>query len=235
MAQAGLGIVELESASADRLARFLAEHGLGAEVLDMAATMGRLRTRPPRLLILGDRGETAFALSLLRRIREVSRIPCAVLGSSADEVSQVLILEAGADDLVPRGLPLRALLARLRAVLRRAEWGVAEPMPALPINGWHLFPQRRQLLRPDGSECQLTTAEFDLMQMLVEAHGRAVSRDAIAATVFRRPFRAEDRTVDNLVLRLRRKLGPEQEEAIKTIRGAGYMFAGFREVDRRVA
>jgi DNA-binding response OmpR family regulator len=62
-----------------------------------------------------------------------------------------------------------------------------------------------------------------------------VAREAIAAEVFRRPFRAEDRTVDNLVLRLRRKLGADQDNAIKTVRGAGYMFAGFEMEQRRVA
>ena len=73
------------------------------------------------------------------------------------------------------------------------------------------------------------------MTMLVEHRGRAISRNSIAETVFRRPFRAEDRTVDNLVLRLRRKLGPAQLDCIKTVRGAGYMFAGFADCGLRVA
>ena len=120
-------------------------------------------------------------------------------------------------------------------MLRRAEWGVVEAVPAVAVNGWRLVPLRRELLRPDGSECLLTTAEFDLMRLLVDAQGRALTRDDIALGVFRRPFRAEDRTVDNLVLRLRRKLGPKQQYSIKTVRGAGYMFAGFSESGRRVA
>ena len=70
----------------------------------------------------------------------------------------------------------------------------------------------------------MTTAEFDLVRVLVESRGQAVSRDAIAQTVFGRPFRPEDRTVDNLVLRLRRKLGAADPGAIRTVRGAGYMF-----------
>ena len=93
----------------------------------------------------------------------------------------------------------------------------------------------RQLLRPNGSECLLTTAEFDLMRLLVEANGAPVSRQSIAELVFHRPYRIEDRTVDNLVLRLRRKLGDGQERAIKTVRGAGYMFAGFEAAQLRVA
>ena len=90
-------------------------------------------------------------------------------------------------------------------------------------------------MRPDGSECLLTTAEFDLMHLLAESIGKPVSREVIASKVFRRPFRAEDRTVDNLVLRLRRKLGTTQQDSIKTIRGAGYLFAGFIGCASRVA
>ena len=85
----------------------------------------------------------------------------------------------------------------------------------------------RALVRALGGEAWTLAFEFDLLRLLVEAAGVPVSRDDISATVFRRRFRAEDRTVDNLVLRLRRKLGSEQERAIKTVRGAGYMFAGF--------
>ena len=98
---------------------------------------------------------------------------------------------------------------------------------AVGLDGWRLLPDRRQLLRPDGRECPLTTAEFDLVRVLVERRGRAVSRDAIARSVFGRPFRPEDRTVDNLVLRLRRKLDTAHPQAIRTVRGSGYMFAGF--------
>ena len=102
-----------------------------------------------------------------------------------------------------------------------------EHAAAAGLDGWRLLPERRQLLRPDGRECPLTTAEFDLVRVLVERPGRAVSRDAIARSVFGRPFRPEDRTVDNLVLRLRRKLDAAGPRAIRTVRGAGYMFAGF--------
>jgi DNA-binding response OmpR family regulator len=236
MTQVALGIVEADEAQGERLAGFFADQGFAVERHRHADhLLGRPSLRPLDLLLIGGEAEPAGTLAALRRLREESRLPAVVLGG-ADEISQVLLLEAGADDVVPRGLPLRVLLARLRAILRRAEWGAApDAGRCVTVNGWRLVADRRQFLRPDDSECTLTTAEFDLLRLLLERRGRTISRDDIAAAVFRRPFRAEDRTVDNLVLRLRRKLGPRQQDAIKTVRGAGYMFVGFSEDDPRVA
>jgi DNA-binding response OmpR family regulator len=236
MAQLGLEIVEPDACFGRRMAGFFNDHGFSAEVHeDVRSLIGRLPGRSPSMVLLGEGREPAAALQTLRSIRDVSLVPCIMMLGQSDDLSEIMVLEAGADDLVDRELPLRALLARIRAVLRRAEWGTAQDEPAVSVDGWRLIPQRRQLLRPDGSECALTTAEFDLMSMLIAVRGTAIGRDAIARTVFRRPFRAEDRTVDNLVLRLRRKLGPTQQDCIKTVRGAGYLFAGFTDCGLRVA
>jgi DNA-binding response OmpR family regulator len=206
MAQVALGIVEANPLEGQRLAGFFADQDFTVDWhRDGAGLLGRLANRPPHAVLLcAPASDPGATLGLLRELRARSRLPVMVLGS-ADDISQVLLLEAGADDVVARGLPLRALQARLQAILRRAEWGLASPAQPLQVDGWQLIGDRRQVLRPDGSECLLTTAEFDLVQLLLEQRGRAVSRDAIAATVFHRPFRAEDRTADNLVLRLRRK------------------------------
>ncbi|HYI84828.1 MAG TPA: response regulator transcription factor [Acetobacteraceae bacterium] len=215
---------------AARLRAFFAEHGLSSVLHGtMGAMLEDLARHPPRLVLLGGE-DMAGPLAALRRLRAASRVPCILLVGGLDESGGVLAREAGADDAANRGAPLPAVLARVRAVLRRAEWGRGEASPAITgLDGWRLLPDRRQLLRPDGRECRLTTAEFDLVRVLVERRGRAVSRDAIARTVFGRPFRPEDRTVDNLVLRLRRKLetAADPRAAIRTVRGAGYLFAGF--------
>ena len=236
MGQLGLGIIEMDVNFGRKLASFCQEHGLSAEVHgDATRLLEELPNRPPRMVVLGDGAEPSAALQILRRIRNVSLVPCIMVVGRTDDMTEIVVREAGADDLVAREIPLRALLARIRAVLRRAEWGEVQTEPAVAVDGWRLIQQRRQLLRPDGSECALTTAEFDLISMLVQALGKTISRDEIAETVFRRPFRAEDRTVDNLVLRLRRKLGHNQQDSIKTVRGAGYMFGGFADCGLRVA
>jgi len=235
-----LRALEADAGFAVRLRAFFAGQGLPCDTHGEpdALLESLAAARPPRLVLLG--GENAVApLPALRRLRNVSRVPCILLVSGLDEGGGILAREAGADDAMDRAATLPALLARVRAVLRRAEWGAgAGPPPAAALatpaaavgaglDGWRLLPERRQLLRPDGRECPLTTAEFDLVRVLVERRGRAVSRDAIAQSVFGRPFRPEDRTVDNLVLRLRRKLDAADPRAIRTVRGAGYMFAGF--------
>ncbi len=239
MVQLALGIVEADPIEGEKLATFFTAHGFGVERhVSLAGLIARLATRPPHLVLIAPPAfEPGQGPAILRQLREHTRLPAVILGNR-DDISPVTMLEAGADDVLDRALPLRAVLARIRAILRRAEWGIAQGSRSVVVNGWRLQADRRQLLRPDGSECPLTTAEFDLMQLLLEHRGRAVDRDTIADVVFHRPFRAEDRTVDNLVLRLRRKLGATGQAAVKTVRGAGYMFVGFREddeSDRRVA
>lgn len=230
MVQLALGIIEATPTEGERLASFFVEQGFAVDRYDTSdGLLALLPSRPPHLVLLCASPEDPTATAgQLRRLREESRLPIVILGG-VDDISPVLMIEAGADDMLARSLPLRAILARIRAILRRAEWGLAHGSRPLSVNGWRLLADRRQLLRPDGSECPLTTAEFDLMQLLLEHRGRAVDRDTIAEVVFHRPFRAEDRTVDNLVLRLRRKLGDTGQVAVKTVRGAGYMFVGFRE------
>lgn len=228
---AALRLVEADAEVPERLLAFLAAHGFRCGWdSDADALLQRLHAARPRLVLLGGDGLEG-PLAALRRLRAVSRVPCIVLVDGLDEAAGAAARDAGADDAADRGAPLPAVLARIRAVLRRADWSAAPPGAAasggVALDGWRLLADRRQLLRPDGRECPLTTAEFDLMRLLVEERGRAVSRDAIALSVFGRPFRPEDRTVDNLVLRLRRKLDGADPQAVRTVRGSGYMFAGF--------
>jgi DNA-binding response OmpR family regulator len=128
----------------------------------------------------------------------------------------------------------------MRAVLRRGAWGLAGDAPTLPRPAreqygteWRLVRPRRELYRPDGTECRLTTAEFDLFCLLVDCGPSAVSREAICREVFRRRWRSEDRTVDNLVVRLRRKLDDEARSTVRTLQGRGYAFVGFEDAELR--
>jgi two-component system OmpR family response regulator len=224
-----LRLVEADAAFAGRLRAFLAAHGFPCDRdPDADALLDRGGALPARLVLLSGE-DLAGPLAALRRLRSACRVPCILIAAGLDEAGGGAARDAGADDAADRASPFPAVLARIRAVLRRAEWGAgpSEAAAVLALDGWRLLAERRQLLRPDGGECPLTTAEFDLVQLLVERRGRPVSRDAIADAVFGRPFRPEDRTVDNLVLRLRRKLDGADPQAIRTVRGAGYMFAGF--------
>ena len=209
----------------EALRGMLAEAGIAAEMLVLPPHRPPETSRfSPALLLLLAAPEPAETLHGLRALRAGSRLPCLVLAPPVAAEVAAAWLEAGADDVLDSAAPLGLALARARAVLRRTAWNTAAEVAA-PPQGWRLLPGRRLLLRPCGTEAQLTTAEYDLFRLLTETPGRAVGRDLVAQQVLRRRIDPTDRSVDNLVLRLRRKLG--EDRAVKTVRGQGYMFAGF--------
>jgi DNA-binding response OmpR family regulator len=172
----------------------------------------------------------AEGLGMLRRIRAVSVVPVVVMGGPGESFGdRVAALELGADDYLAAAMPLQEVLARLRAVLRRASLATRRPprmVPAVPVErrliegGWRLAAHRRALVGPDGEAAlPLTGAEFELVRLLAAADGEPVDRETISRSVFRRPWQIEDRAVDGLVKRLRRKL---QADAIASVRGVGY-------------
>jgi DNA-binding response OmpR family regulator len=190
---------------------------------------------PPDLLLIRQAEPTAGGLDLLVRVRRVSRVPIVLHGAPlAGSRDRVAALELGADDHLDPRMALPELVARIQAVLRRAAWGSAQaapravPAPAWPdsarapaiLGGWRLVAHRRAVVRaPGGETVALTGAEFELLRLLSAAHGEPVDREAISRVVFRRAWRVEDRAVDGLVKRVRRKL---RADAIATVRGVGY-------------
>lgn len=160
----------------------------------------------------------AEALDALRDLRRASSMPCILVDATPLPAGErVAALEAGADEVLDAAVPLPEAVARVRAVLRRSGPAAAAHRPAR--GGWSLSPNARLVHGPEGGSHRLTAAEFDLLRLLIAASGRAVERDAISREAFRRPWRPEDRAVDGLVKRLRRKLGPD---AILASRGVGY-------------
>lgn len=163
----------------------------------------------------------AEALDVLRDLRLASSMPCILVDvTPLPPGERVAALEAGADEVLDAAVPLPEALARVRAVLRRSGPAAAAAAVHRPAGGrWGLSPGVRLVHGPDGGSHRLTAAEFDLLRLLIAASGRAVDRDAISKEAFRRPWRPEDRAVDGLVKRLRRKLGPD---SILASRGVGY-------------
>ncbi len=219
-----LGVMDKRISFGAHLVGYLGGQGITAELHhDDRLLLALLAISPPNLLVLHESGTASDTLQTLKRIRTISRLPCVVVGEDAGPDRSVGVLEAGADDMMDRATPMPIMLARMRAVLRRAAWGPAGTPPPT----WRLQQERRELRRPDGTPCHLTTAEFDLFCLLVEQGPEAVSREAICRHVFRRRWHQDDRTVDNLVVRLRRKLDDAERSAIRTVQGVGYHFAGF--------
>lgn len=164
---------------------------------------------------------------VLRRIRAKSKVPVLMLTGRGDEVDRVVGLELGADDYLPKTFSSRELLARLRAVLRRAGW-IAETAPQAPVKEIIVGPLR---INPDahsavlGDEVlSLTPAEFGLLLSLAKAHGRVKTREQLIEEVADREWDVFDRAIDMHISTLRKKLGddPKEPRFIKTVRGYGY-------------
>ncbi len=183
----------------------------------------------PDLILLDVMLPGASGLDLLRRLRERSRMPVMMLTARGEEMDRVLGLELGADDYVAKPFAPRELVARVRALLRRAAPAEAQPDPRsrrIAFAGWVLDIARRELTSPEGVAVDLSGAEYDLLIAFLEHPQRVLSREQLLEVAKRRvgsdPF---DRTVDVQVSRLRRKIEPEEDSPslIKTVRGAGYM------------
>jgi DNA-binding response OmpR family regulator len=211
------------------LGAYLAAHGLRMTIWPASEpSVRRLAARPADLVLIHRRAAQDPELTLLRRIRDCSAIPVVLRAvDTNNEAERIRALERGADDYLPATMSQREILARLRCVLRRAPSAQAMPTGVEP--GWRLCARSRTLFAPDGSPCHLTSAEFGVLLLLYQQQGVPVAREALSLTVLRRPYHPEDRALDNLVLRLRRKLGDEGPYAriIKSIRGVGYIFLGF--------
>jgi DNA-binding response OmpR family regulator len=148
-----------------------------------------------------------------------------------DTIDRVVGLELGADDYIAKPFHVREVLARVRAVLRRTGRSGAPDAAAkderLTFEGWVLDIARRELISPAGGSCELTTSEFDLLKAFAMHPKRVLSRDQIMDLLRGHDWNPVDRSIDNLVVRLRRKVeaDPESPRLIKTVRGVGYTFA----------
>ncbi len=160
--------------------------------------------------------------TVLKKLRERSQIPVLMLTARGDDVDRIVGLELGADDYLPKPFNPRELAARLRAILRRLD---AKPDPsqgAASVNGVVLDPSTRRVT-VDGRGVELTTYEFDILNYLMRAAGRVLSRDDLMEQLYQRKSTPFDRSIDVHVSHLRRKLETARP-LIKTIRGVGYQF-----------
>jgi len=166
---------------------------------------------------------------VLRRIRSMSKVPVLLLTARGEDVDRIVGLEIGADDYLPKPFNPRELVARIRAVLRRtrADGGGAAAAPEMvSVGDVELDPATRSVLRA-GQPVDLTSVEFNLLEVLLREAGRVVTRERLVNAVLSRKFMPFDRSIDMHVSKVRRKLGDSEEDGdhIKTIRGVGYMFA----------
>lgn len=221
-----------------QLAGYLEAYGFRVSTAQTQGTFAaRLAECEPDLIILDQTLGDTTATDVLRGLRARLDTPCIVVSGLADPLERVVNLELGADDEVAKSIPPRELLARIRSLLRRTR-RMAAPRPASPPDAtpiaadpedrWVLSRERRELRRPDGRDCGLTTAEFETLRILVDRRSQPVSRKELMQRVFQRPWKADDRAVDTVVRKLRRKIaGAAGDRVIKAVRPMGYVFVGF--------
>ncbi len=165
---------------------------------------------------------------VLKQLRRISDIPVLMLTARGEEADRIVGLEIGADDYLPKTFSTRELLARLRAVTRRAGrtavGGAPESEPELGVGGLRVNPASRVALL-DDQPLTLTPGEFDLLAALARARGRVKSREQLLEEIRDRNYDVFDRSIDVHISTLRRKLGDDAKEPryIRTLRSAGYM------------
>jgi DNA-binding response OmpR family regulator len=181
----------------------------------------------PELVILDWMLPKLSGLEVLRRLRQASSTPVLMLTARGEETDRVVGLELGADDYLTKPFSMRELLARVRAVLRRAELvqqvlvtDHTDASDTLTYGSLNLDAQAHRVLL-GGTLLDLSPTEFALLHLLLRNPGRAFSRAYLLDTVWGETYVGGDRSVDNSVLRLRKKLGP-LGEAIETVWGIGY-------------
>jgi DNA-binding response OmpR family regulator len=169
---------------------------------------------------------------VLRRIRLTSEVPVIMLTARGDEADRIAGLERGADDYLPKPFNPRELVARMRAVLRRKSGSVHQEI--FKLGDLQIDCGKRRVLR-NGDDVALTGAEFDILLLLVRSAGKVLAREEIAEAALGRPIGAFDRSIDNHISNLRKKLGAHagDVERIQNVRGAGYVYTGeIAEVQR---
>jgi DNA-binding response OmpR family regulator len=191
------------------------------------------------LVILDVRLQGEDGMQIARKLREQSGIPILMLTGRAEEADRVMGLELGADDYLTKPFSPRELLARIRALLRRAQAQatVAEAIGkarAYRFGGWELNIGLRKLKSPQGQMVTLTNGEFSLLAAFLSAPQRILTRDQLLELSRLHNAEVYDRSIDVQILRLRRKIeaDPAHPQFIVTERGAGYVFNGAVEIVR---
>lgn len=222
-------LVEDDSDIASMLTEMLTDNGFQAVATESAIDMDRALQREAFDLVILDAmlpGEDGF--SICRRLRAASSTPIIMLTSLGDDVDRIVGIEIGADDYITKPFNSRELVARIRALLRRASYGseARERREAMRFVGWKIDPLSRQLRDPDNVHVSMTTAEFDVLLALCRNPGRVLTREQLLNLTHAGLAGPVERSIDVHISRVRQKIEPNVREPtlIKTVRLGGYIF-----------
>lgn len=215
----------------ETLARYLIKNGMRASMAENAAHARKtLKSAAIDLVVLDIMMPGEDGLSLCRHLVGTGSVPVILLTAMADDTDRVIGLEIGADDYVSKPFNPRELLARIRAVLRRTSLVPKERDPIeqehFLFDGWSLNIQRRELHDPKGQAVAISSGEFQLLCAFLKRPNMVLNRDQLMDLTSGRTPAIFDRSIDNQVSRLRRKIEVDAKDPkiIKTVWGGGYMF-----------
>lgn len=229
-------VVDDEPNIREMLLEYLTTHGYAVSIADGGAAMrARLAERVPEVVLLDVNLPGEDGLGLARYLREHHDLAIIMVTAADQVVDRVVGLEIGADDYITKPFDPRELRARLKSVLRRYHRTGEGAQPAskadaavrrINVGRCLLDLATRQLLDTDGNEVPLTSMEFDLLKVFAEHPNRVLSRDQLLNLTKNRDWDPFDRSIDIRIARIRKKIevDPDRPQAIKTVRGAGYLF-----------
>ena len=216
----------------DALVKYLEKNGMRAtSAVDAVAMDAAMKVGQFDLIVLDVMMPGEDGLSVCRRLRAQGGIPILMLTALGDETDRIVGLEVGADDYLPKPFNPRELLARIKAILRRSSRaevaGGSLAGHRLAFDRWVLDTDRRTLTDRDGAEVTLTTAEFRLLTVFLERPRFVLSREQLLDLTSGRAAQVFDRTIDNQISRLRRKIEADSTKPtlIATVWGGGYSLA----------
>lgn len=218
-------MIEDDVRLAGMVADYLGEHGFVLEHRELGESgLRAVREQEFAAVLLDVMLPDIDGFEVCRRIRAESEVPILMLTARGEETDRVVGLELGADDYLSKPFSLRELLARIRAVLRRGRVA-GERRATLRFGDLEIDPEAREA-RVKGVTCDLTGRQLDLLLILAERAGRAVSRDTLMELVSGDAHTAFDRSIDVHVSRIRAAIedDPRQPKRILTVRGTGYLF-----------
>ena len=208
------------------MVEYLSSQGYSVDcAYDGASGLARAYERPYDIVILDIMLPKLDGFDVLRHLRRRSAVPVILLTARAGQQDRLRGFEVGADDYLPKPFAAEELLARIRAVLRRAQGArLTPPQSDLRVGPLLLNPTMRRAWNGD-LEIELTPMEFDVLELLMNAAGRVVSRDEIAAALHQRDAAPFDRAIDVHISHLRKKLAPFGDQLLRSVRGVGYLLS----------
>jgi two-component system, OmpR family, response regulator CpxR len=216
-------LIEDDVELCDLMREFFAAKDIAVEAIhDGRRGLARALAGEHDLILLDVMLPGLEGFEVLRQVRRRSDVPIIMLTARTARTDRVAGLDAGADDYLPKPFEPEELIARIRAVLRRSGRNTGGSLESFEVNGVRLVPGTREV-RCAGSPIEITTTEFDILELLMRSAGRIISRNEMFAAIYRRPASAQDRSLDVHVSHLRKKLG-SMGGLIRTIRGVGYLF-----------